>query len=139
MRNLMGNVTDWLALLSKLLKATKPGGFVEIAKRDIYFRLADNHPMDLALEKWIRDMVKAGRNKRQAFDICDKLGDWIVEAGYTGVRVTRYPVYLSPWLAGTQRMESNPEGWSLVSLGFASGLDGSSLRPMVEVIGKSKQ
>ena len=141
-RDLAGSVTDWPNLLGKafryvlgrwnqtyayLVRATRPGGWIEIRQVDI--KPETNGELDLNLGWWVDSIIRAGERSEKSFDICGRLEGWVEGAGFTDVEKIIIPVQV-----GCAPDDLDQLGM-LNQERFLKELDGHSYRPLIGTLG----
>jgi hypothetical protein len=97
-RELFGSIPDWDYLFSQAYKATKPGGWVEIAEHSVV-PVSDDGTVtpDCVLSKWGRKILEVGEKSGSSFTIWNESKERLQKAGFVDVVEKRYKWPLSGW------------------------------------------
>ncbi|KAI8249783.1 putative methyltransferase tdiE [Colletotrichum sp. SAR 10_98] len=130
-RNMMGSFSDWPSVIEQAYDNLEPGGYFEIHDT-IYPILCDDGsvPEDSPISKWSRLMLEAFEKTGRSVTIARQFPQFLEEAGFENVTVTKCKHPLNDWPKDPKWKEVG--GWVQESL--FPGLEGLSLGLFTRVL-----
>jgi hypothetical protein len=110
-------------LFSQSLRALKLDGWLEIKEMSLPLGCDDGTLTGTSLERWTREMMKAGEMVGTAFDKPQHYQQWMTEAGFVNVQESIFRLPLNPWHPDQKLKELGT--WQLMN--FLDGVEGLTL------------
>ena len=97
-RELFGSIPNWDNFFTQTYRATKPGGWVEIAEHSVV-PVSDDGTVtpDCFLSQWSRTILEMGEKSGNSFTIWAESKERLKRAGFVSVVEKRYKWPLSGW------------------------------------------
>ncbi|EER26301.1 methyltransferase, putative [Coccidioides posadasii C735 delta SOWgp] len=96
-RYLAGSVQDFPRLLKQAFNATKPGGWIEMQDWDVYGYSEDGSAKGTTIERYFKVLGDAFGKAGRVFSPGPLLENWLVEAGFVDVKVTKFKIPMGAW------------------------------------------
>jgi len=120
-RSMYGCIKNWKHVVTEAFKHSAPGGFLEIQDIDLREQLSDDgslKPDSGAVKyhaKWVEAITKLGLNTP-----IDEVIDYMKEAGWTNITMTKIKFPISPWPKDKTKKEAGRWLSEICQFGFES-------------------
>ncbi|KDN60043.1 putative methyltransferase domain-containing protein [Colletotrichum sublineola] len=97
-RALSGTSSDWAKFYDRVMAGLNPGGWVEMQEYDAWI-FSDDDSFDRAVwtKEWVTKLDEASKMYGKQINVAKHHKQWMIEAGFEGVRELVYRIPIGPW------------------------------------------